>query len=243
MFPDRFRLAPLTVLVDPARAEDLNRNPDIAVLFRKQLEEADVVCFTKSDRHSAPLPAGIPNGRRVSAFTGQGVAAWLDEVLSGAIGFSGATLDIDYARYAEAEASLAWLNADVELTFDPPLSPAMALGPFLDRLDAALTREGIRIAHLKALDRTPTGYVKAALCANGEEPVAEGALDASPATRHHLLLNLRASASPEPVRTIVEDALSQIPARPANLRINSFRPAAPKPEFRLAGPFAAGSFF
>ena len=49
---DRFRLAPYTVLVDPARAEQLSRadaNADFAFLFEKQVEEADLICFTKSD--------------------------------------------------------------------------------------------------------------------------------------------------------------------------------------------------
>ena len=74
----------------------------------------------------------------------------------------------------------------------------MLLGPFLDTLDHLLTEARISIVHLKALDRTPEGSLKVALCANGEEPSVEGALDASPASSHHLLINLRASSAPEP---------------------------------------------
>ncbi|HEX4810113.1 MAG TPA: GTP-binding protein [Bryobacteraceae bacterium] len=237
-YGDRFQLAPLTVLVDPWRAQQLH-DPDIAFLFQKQLEEADLVCFTKSDLYS-DLPGlrcvdirNIPV-RQISASTGQGVAAWLDEVMSGELALSGTILDIDYERYAKAEAGLAWLNAELHIECDPALSPALLLGPLLDELDRALTKAKISIVHLKALDRTPTGLIKAALSSNGGEPLVEGALDASPDRSHDLLINLRASADPTPVREIVERALESLPGHKLDIRLNCFSPAAPKPERRKA---------
>jgi hypothetical protein len=226
-YSDTFQLAPLTVLVDPGRIRD---NEDVAFLFQKQLEEADLVCFAKSDLY--PDPPRAVNTRQVSARTGQGVAAWLDEVMSGKLG--GTILDIDYDRYAQAEAALAWLNAEADLVCDPPISPAMLVGPFLDTLDRELAAANISIVHLKALDRTPGGSLKAAVCANGDEPSVEGALDASPVASHHLLLNLRAVSTPDPVRAIVQRALENLPGRLSEVRLNCFSPAAPKPERRLA---------
>ena len=225
-YSDTFQLAPLTVLVDPGRIQD---NEDIAFLFQKQLEEADLVCFTKSDLY----PDHPRAKRQLSARTGQGVAAWLDEIMSGQLALSGKILDIDYNRYAQAEAALAWLNAEANLACDPPLSPAMLLGPFLDTLDRELTNAGISVVHLKALDDTSSGSLKAAMCANGEEPSVEGALGASPAARHHLLLNLRASSAPDPVRAIVQRALEALPGELSMLRLNCFSPAAPRPEHRV----------
>ena len=219
-YSDVFQLCPLTVLIDPSRIRD---NQDIDFLFQKQLEEADLVCYTKSDLY--PDPPRASNTRQISARTGQGVAAWLDEVMSGKL--SGTILDIDYERYAQAEAALAWLNAEADLACDPPLSPAMLLGPFVDTLDRELTHARIPIVHLKALDQTPEGSLKAALCANGEEPSVEGALDASPSATHHLLLNLRASSAPDPVRAIVQRAIETLPAQLSALRLNCFSPAAP----------------
>jgi hypothetical protein len=226
-FAEDFQLAPLTVLVDPGRLRD---HPDIDFLFQKQIDEADLVCYTKSD-----LYPGESRSRQLSALTGQGVAAWLDEIMSGELTLSGKILDIDYERYAQAEASLAWLNAGADLTCDPPISPALLLGPFLDTLDRDLTAAEIPIVHLKALDRTPAGSLKAALCKNGQEPHVEGALDASPAVNHHLLLNLRAASSPGPVRAIVERAMKTLPGL-SGLRLNCFSPSPPKPEKRYAPP-------
>jgi hypothetical protein len=227
-FADSFQLAPLTVLVDPGRLRD---HPDIDFLFQKQIEEADIVCYTKSDLY--PEAPARTNTRQLSAVTGQGVAAWLDEIMSGQLMLSGKILDIDYERYAQAEASLAWLNAQVDLICDPPISPALLLGPLLDLLDRDLTAAQIPIVHLKALDRTPFGSLKAALCKNRQEPQVEGALDASPAENHHLLLNLRAASPPDPVRAIVEKALHTLPGL-SNLRLHCFSPSPPKPEKRYS---------
>ncbi len=108
-----YRLAPFTVLVDPLRAEALmqtDADEDIAFLFRKQLQEADLVCATKSDLYPKLSPLGVQHVRQISAQSGQGVVAWLDEVLEGELSAQKDVLDIDYERYAQAEAALAWLN-------------------------------------------------------------------------------------------------------------------------------------
>lgn len=230
-----FQLTPLTVLMDPARWQSILSDPDpnLKFLLKKQLEEADLVCYTKSDLYPGESP------RRVSARTGQGVAAWLDEILSSRLSAGSRVLDIDYGEYARAEAALAWLNFEARLELEVPLSPAMVLGPLLDRIAEDLIAADIALVHLKAIDDSPAGFVKAAICANGEEPQAEGDLYASPAAVHQIRLNLRAAASPEPVRAIVEAALSGISAnqnkgRFSGWRLDCFSPAPPNPEQRIA---------
>jgi len=233
-----YRVAPFTVLVDPARASDLLReeaDSDLAFLFRKQLEEADLVCLSKSDLYpDAPNIASIET-RRLSAITDQGVHEWLDEILFGSLETGRTTLEIDYARYARAEAALAWLNLSFTIEATVPISPAQAVGPFLDGLDEALTAAGISIVHLKIFDSSPTGWLKAALCANGKEPRVEGNLDASPTNRHELLVNLRAKGDPGQVREIVEEQLSKVAGNVCDVRLDCFSPAAPRPERRVPG--------
>jgi CobW/HypB/UreG, nucleotide-binding domain len=239
-YSDTYRLAPFTVLVDPVRAEELlaeGADPNLKFLFAKQLQEADVICFTKADvTESYPEISGMDTHlvRQLSAKTGRGVSAWLDEMLSGSLSAGGKILDIDYEQYARAEAALAWLNLQADIEVAPPLSPARLLGPLLDALDADFTAAQIRIVHLKAILHTPTGYVKAAICANGQEPAVEGNLDASPTHRHNLLLNLRAVGAAAQVRQIVERNLAGMNGELRNLQMNCFHPAAPKPEHRIA---------
>jgi hypothetical protein len=233
---DRYKVAPFTVLADPSRSTALlggNGDADMAFLFSKQLEEADLVCMTKADLY--PSAAGIAGveTRRISAKTGQGVMEWLDEILFGSFEAGPTTLDIDYARYAQAEASLAWLN--LSLTFEPtsPLSPAMVVGSLMDRLDEALTAAGISIVHMKLLDSSPSGWLKAAVCGNGEEPSVEGNLDASASSRHELLVNLRAKGDPIEVRKIVTQELQQLKGKTLDTRLDCFSPAPPRPERRV----------
>ncbi len=234
---DRYRVAPFTVLVDPARAAALlaaDADSDIAFLFQKQLQEADLVCMSKSDLY--PDAAGIRGMEtlRLSAKTEQGIQQWLDEILTGSREAGRTTLEIDYGRYAQAEAALAWLNLSCDLIAAIPLSPALVIGPLIDRLDMALTAAAVPIVHLKVFDRSTTGWLKGAVCNNGEEPLVEGDLDASPAGHHELVVNLRAKGDPEAVRRIVEEQLSHIEGQTHDVHLECFSPAPPKPERRLA---------
>ena len=233
---DRCRVAPFTVLADRRRAAELlseQADSDMAFLFRKQLQEADLVCMSKADLYPESGGVGGLEARWLSAKTGQGVEAWLDEILFGSLEAGRRMLDIDYARYARAEAALAWLNLSFTLETVVPASPALTIGPFLDGLTAALTAAGIPIIHLKIFDGSASGWVKAAECGNGEEPSVEGNLDASPAGRHELLMNLRAKGEPGLVRRVVEEQLRQLQGRLTEVCLRCFSPAAPRPERRV----------
>jgi hypothetical protein len=236
-YSDEYRLAPFTVLVDPERARTLladDADPDLRFLFDKQLQEADVICCTKSDLYPDCPKIPAQPVRRVSARTGQGIAAWLDEIFSGTLRVGREILDIDYEQYAHAEAALVWMNLQVTIEPNLPSSPALILGPLLDHLDREFTANQVSIVHLKAIIDSPTGFLKAAMCANGQEPAVEGALDASPASQHELLMNLRAVGSAKQVREIVEKELQRINGKLTGLHIDCFHPAAPKPERRVA---------
>jgi len=198
---DRFQIAPLTVVLHPQGSFD---NPDLEFLHRNQLAEADLL-YVRGER----------------------VEWWLDRLLSGNIPVGARSLDIDYARYAEAEAALAWLNLRVTAHASPPISAPMLIGPLLDRLEPQ-----IRIVHLKLFMQSEAGYLKAALIGNGQNPLVEGALDASPAERHEILLNLRALNDPDSLRVTVEREFSALPARLEWRHVECFRPAAPVPFHR-----------
>ena len=198
-----YRIAPLTVLV-----HEVPGDPELRFLFDCQVAEADLV-----------IDRSVP------------VEEWLDTLLAGGIQAGTKAIAVDYARYPQAEAALGWLNARTTVRPRPALSPALIVGPLLDELDRSLTAAGIRIVHLKAMAQCESGYVKAALTANGQEPAVEGTLDASPASEHELLLNLRALGPPDRLREIVQRALAHLPA--GEPVVEAFRPAAPVPYCRI----------
>jgi hypothetical protein len=224
-YGDQFRVAPLTILVDPARERDLS-DPHIAYLFQKQIAEADLVRYTKAD-----LYPDLPNS--LSARTGRGVAEWLDEVLGGSIPAGARLLEIDYQRYGEAEAALGWVNWEADLRLRRALTLAAVVGPLLHFMDQALTAENIVIAHVKIFAESSAGYLKAGICCNGEEPSVDGALDAPPVRAHRLVLNLRAISPPELLETVVGRALDQMPGTVRVRYRQALRPAPPTPEYRL----------
>ena len=176
---------------------------------------------------------GLPV-RTLSAKSGQGVAEWLHEILAGEIALRNTILEIDYARYARAEAALAWLNCRVSARPHIAVSPAMLAGPLLEGISAAIAAQGLRIVHLKLLNACATGYIKAGLCGNQEEPRVEGVLDAEPCGDHDLLLNIRAVGDPAALRAIVERELERLDAKVEIRSLECFRPAAPQPQHRVS---------
>ena len=197
-----YRFAPFSVLV-----HEQPDDPELRFLFDRQLEEADLVIRRDVD-----------------------VEGWLDSLM-GAGWLPGVrSISVDYERYAKAEAALGWLNGRATVRPNPPLSPSMIVGPLLDELDGAFTQAGVRIVHLKAIGQCESGYVKASVTANGQEPTVKGVLDASPAGEHELLINLRALGAPDLLRTIVENAFAGLAC--SECSVQSFRPAAPEPYHR-----------
>ncbi len=236
LFGNRFRLAPFTVLVDPERARQLlqpEADVHFSYLFRNQLEEADLVCFTKADLYSElpELPGVIAH--RLSARTGEGVNEWLDYLLAGQGTAGGRLLDVDYSKYAEAEAALGWLNWKANFRPKRPLAPATVVGPLLDRLAESLSQAGVEVPHLKIFDQASTGYIKASICRSGEEPVVDGDLLASPSRQHELVLNLRAKAEPQLLDALVGQATGELPGTISAVHCQSFRPSRPVPEHRF----------
>jgi hypothetical protein len=200
-FGQQYRVAPLTVLMHPRRGFD---DPHLRFLYEHQIAEADLLYERGDD-----------------------VAVWVDRVLAATAQAGTKRIEVDYARYAEAEASLAWLNGRLVVDADPPISGPMLVGPLLDRLE-----QQIRIVHLKLFAQSDAGYLKAAFTGNGEDPQVEGALDASPAGRHEVLINVRALNRPEQLRSIIERECGLLSGRVEWRRLECFRPSAPVPYYR-----------
>jgi Ni2+-binding GTPase involved in maturation of urease and hydrogenase len=136
-YRDAFRFAPFSIMVDPDRVRSLILNEtqtdfpeDVAYLFGKQMEEADTIVLNKIDllteQESHRLLQAIGDryeGKKlmaVSATEGTGMDDWLEDLISGRPGANTVLSQIDYDRYANAEAVLGWLNAAVKLQADQP---------------------------------------------------------------------------------------------------------------------------
>lgn len=247
-------MAPLSVLVDPIRAErilglETGRTfaPKVLYVYEKQLEEADVIIINKRDVLDEPRLERLRQALRaryaqaklfaVSARTGDGVAEWFDYVLASANGSQEAP-EVDYEIYAEGEALLGWLNATVNITSIQEFDG----NAFLDSLASGLrTAVGdAEIAHLKmTLSPTNEGNDIAVLnlVRTDGTPELSHRL-AAPVQNAELILNLRAEDDPERLWLQTEAVLSTVAAEYGlNAEVAQhefFRPSKPNPTYRMA---------
>lgn len=244
--PRRFALAPITVVAEPRTVHDLLLRPlplfsdNLQYLFRKQLEEADVILLNKVDAvddlreeslralRSLNLEAlVIPS----SARRGDGIPDWID-ALRGSIAAGQHILDLDYARYGDAEGEMAWLNARIRVD-SVVEAPEVFLRRFLESCAAHLREERVCL-HLKAFLEGPRGGLWGAstLTRSRPEIVVRGDPNAGPWS---LLVNLRALIEPELAEAIARESLASVARAGARIRVESierFRPASPRPTYR-----------
>src|SRR5882672_8107438 len=131
MYGDDFAIAPLSVLVDPIRAQRIfglapggKFSEKVLYIYRKQLEEADLIVINKRElldpanlaQLSAKLSTQFPRSEilAVSARTGAGLDEWFARIAS-AEQQGEQAMTVDYEVYADGEALLGWLNCTVEL--------------------------------------------------------------------------------------------------------------------------------
>jgi len=254
LYGDRFRIAPLSVLVDPVRAEQVlglaparRFSEKVLYIWRKQAEEADLLVITKTDllddarlaRLKDRLGEEFP-GREilaVSVRTGAGVDAWFDRVLTGEAS-SRPAMAVDYDRYAEGEALLGWLNATMQVE-GPEFDANALLRGLAEDLRSRLG--DAEIAHLKMTfspDRGLGDLAAVSLVRSDYIPELGLTLD-GPASSGQLILNLRAEADPARLRAAVEAAVAALPQGLPGLRARldhaeQFRPGRPHPTHRLS---------
>jgi G3E family GTPase len=253
LYGSRFEVAPYPVLFKPNHGLRILRNeegagfsPKAAYIFRKQLEEADAVVINRIDEMTADAVAeaaalvakqypGVPV-LRMSAKTGAGFEA-LTHLLDQRGAFGRKILDIDYDTYAEGEAELGWLNASFRVTATQPLALDNLLLDVVKRLAATLRREGLEVAHLKAIGLSDGSFGVANVVSSGSE--AELSLPSKARVAEaDVIVNARVAADPvvleELVRRTMTEATAQENGKTETVTMQSFRPGRPQPTHRYA---------
>lgn len=249
LYGERYRVLPYAVLVDPARLAALSDPPlaesPLGYLFWKQLDEADRIVVNKADRLDAAARATVAErlARRLpatplsfsSALTGEG----LDELWA-AIERGGAggelLLEIDYDRYADAEAALGWLNATIELSAAEPFDAGGLARELLAAIRHQLTRELAEIGHVKLLVESGEDALRLHLT-RAAGPLEEVGTLPARITAARLTLNARVVLDPALLRDLVERSLRRAcnarGVTPRATRLESLRPGRPVPELRF----------
>jgi G3E family GTPase len=256
MYGEGYQVAPLTVLMDPVRAMRVlgletgkSFSRKVVYIYRKQLEEAEVIVINKVDLLTAgkldalqrALAAEFPKARvhAMSARSGEGLEEWVEQITAESPRMAGA-MEVDYDTYAEGEALLGWLNATVEVeAAGEPFDGNRLLAELARGLQGSLREQGTEVAHLK-MTLTPGedgGDIAVAnLVRSDGQPELSHTLR-EPLESGQLILNLRAEEEPELLRHLALAAiegLSSSGVKAAIEHVECFRPGRPTPTHRLA---------
>jgi hypothetical protein len=255
-FRQEFIPSPLTVLVDPFRLRQVlsgkkrrqaGRGPNY--IFRKQLEEADRILITKADlidrngrKEVRRLVSGAFPGvpvRTISGVTGAGISGWLDDALTGAPA-GNRIAQVDYDIYAEGEAALGWLNADLSLATRGCCIPDWRmLCLFLMReMKQEFGKRRATVGHVKALLTADGRFCAGNLTRLGGPIDIRGELDEG-IPRIRMAINARVEMAPKELKEVVLKALESVIGGRLRVTVHNlraFRPARPRPVHRYAKP-------
>ena len=255
---DRYRgellVSPLSVMADPLRLSEIldgrtsGLHPSAAYIFRKQLEEADIAVVSKTDllttaelerlkaRLSQVYPAVAIS--TVSAKTGAGLDAWLDEVTEHS-NAGQRIVEVDYDVYAEGEAVLGWLNATVTLHGEPTnwnQFTKSLLGGLSQRFDSMTASVG----HVKLMVEAGENFLIGNLTGQGDTLSIRGT--AGTTSKARLTINARVQMAPEALEKIVREMIVETSKRRITATFVAWRclsPGRPKPTHRYDHVVAA----
>lgn len=256
MYGSDFTIAPLSVLVDPIRVrrvlgldEGSGFSSKVTYIYKKQLEEADVIVINKRELLSAEeldelidaLEKEFPEAWVTSASARHeaGLDPWFDSILKETQGTRSA-MDVDYEVYADGEALLGWLNATVTLKAADEFDANTYLKTLAADIQVRLQSLGAEVAHLKMTYSPDDGIAgeiaSVNLVRSDNVPETGMALD-EPGTGGQLIINLRAETDPEnllaTVRAALDTARQNHPSVSATLdHEEHFRPGKPVPTHR-----------
>ena len=241
-------ISPLTVMADPERLTDILKggtsglHPSAAYIFRKQLEESDIILISKSDKLKPnelvlvkdKVKLNFPEAdvMTISAVSGEGIGDWLNEVTH-RTDAGKRIVEVDYDVYAEGEAVLGWLNTTIELKGEPTNWDHFARN-LMQSLSQQFERLNAPVGHLKIILESGENYLIANLTGLNGTLNFRGLAGVS--TKARLTLNARVEMSPEELERIVRETLDEYTTGNLTARIVALRclsPGRPNPTFRF----------
>ena len=247
-YSDEISLGPLSVLVDASRLQDIlaeqngGLHPSAAYIVRKQMEEADFLVINKIDQYPeeeirilkqrAEEAFPLASVRLISGLYGTGVKEWMMDLEGSEKCGTHLLEDIDYDTYAEGEAVLGWLNANVRLSGEH-----QDWGAYLQKLLDALSRrfdaEQHAVGHVKILISENKNLIVGNVTGNNSTLKIRGQSKGT-AEDAEMTINARVEMTPEELETAVREELEKN-AGPVSYEIEVLKclqPGRPDPTHR-----------
>jgi G3E family GTPase len=241
-------VSPLSVMVDPVLLNDVINgqksgiHPSAAYIFRKQLEESDIILISKTDlmkpeelnalKDKVKMLFPDSEVMTVSSVTGEGVAEWLKEVTNRTN--AGLRIaEVDYDVYAEGEAVLGWLNSTIEISGEMTDWDAFAKDLMKD-FSGQFDEMKAYVGHVKMMLESGDNYILGNLTGKGNTLNFRGSAGKGSTAR--LTFNARVEMSPDTLEQIVHKTLDSKMKENLKAKTIAFKclsPGRPNPNFRF----------
>ena len=154
-------------------------------------------------------------------------------------------MEVDYARYADGEALLGWLNAEYLIQTEHEFDANDLLARLADSFVLPPHEEVIDVAHLKMClreDASPAGVIddparriSAIQWVRNDAPYEFTQKLDLPVRRGRLTINLRAQNDPEMLRARLEAVIKHLESEfsLACVQTSAFKPSPPRPTHRI----------
>ena len=251
---EKFEITPYAVVLKPSHGLKIlsgtgkGFSPKAEYIFRKQLEEADVLLINRIDELEPAtvdtieqlLNEQFPDKTilRVSGKTGQNIDR-LAAALAQRAPDRHHLMEVDYDVYAEGEAELGWLNATVNVRGPSAFELDKFLLALIENLKERFLELDVEPAHLKAIGQAD-GNSSVVNLVSSESSVALSLASQFSTSVAEIVVNARVAMAPEQLQSCVEAAVAEISERfgasSVIESVQSFRPGRPVPTHRVRLP-------
>ncbi len=235
---------------------------NVVYIFDKQIEEAGLLVINKVDLLAEEevyeiqrlAHARFPDKplHLQNSLDPASVAGWVDMLTSGEVPLPSAPLDIDYKRYGDGEAQLAWLDEAITFQVSQGQGRAVIL-TLIEAILGAIQQQEIPVGHLKFYVQSSHGTgdrpaqdgkisfpampEAAMLTAHLDDVAWQAQVPVLPGTQVTLLVNARvetqATALRELIHQAVEHTVKETDATYQESDVAFFHPKFPNPTHRL----------
>jgi G3E family GTPase len=233
------------MLIDIIEGRAAFLEESVRYIYKKQLEEADLLILNKTDLLTAKQLGSLDNALKSeyphptllhqNSLSDEDVTRWLDAITAFTQHPRRASLDIDYDTYGSGEAELAWLDKSIVIesrTNDAPLVANRIIGAIFD----AIQQQRLTIGHLKFFVVGDDWQEKVSFTTTSTGEWC--ALKPRDGRRVRILINARVQTDPVMLLAMI-DSIILLTATSARCQIDTgqwaaFKPGYPRPTHRIA---------
>jgi Ni2+-binding GTPase involved in maturation of urease and hydrogenase len=217
----------------------------VQYIYRKQLEEADIIVVNKTDLLNKSelqyikevIAISYPNKKTIyqDAYNENDIRKWIQLLNEFSIPVQRNSLELDYNIYGAGEAMLAWFDQKVSVHTGEPVAVKASM-ILIDNIYKKIQEAGYTIGHLKFLVSDGEWHKKYSYTTMVTE-------DCFAATELHrsnhldILINARVQTTPQLLQQVIElaieETINQINCRIATHQSSVFQPGYPKPLHRI----------